>query len=149
MSNCKQCNKPIESNTGRRPREYCNAKCRMDYFNKNKTTKVWKSTHEAVLKEKEEVVKENAALKDLVAELQKNNPIFDRQNKFTNTARGRDESGVNNDEVKTKGKKIKTDKAGKVIPKQEKMPVVKKYADMLDGESLLDYKIRISEQKQS
>lgn len=74
MSNCKQCNKPIEEHTGRNKRKYCSVDCRTIYLNANKKkdrAMVKLKTHEAVLKE-------NAALKDLVAELRKNNPVLDR-----------------------------------------------------------------------
>lgn len=57
MSNCKQCGKGIESNTGRRPREYCSDKCKNLFHNaKNKgkeSTKVWKSTYDAVVAERD------------------------------------------------------------------------------------------------
>jgi len=57
MSNCKHCNKPIKSNTGRRPRLYCNDTCKNAYFNaQNKgkqTTKVLRATYEAVVKERD------------------------------------------------------------------------------------------------
>lgn len=38
MSNCKNCDKPIEVTQGRRPREFCdnNQKCRNEYYRKNK-----------------------------------------------------------------------------------------------------------------
>lgn len=66
MSNCKTCNKQIESYTGRRPRMYCNEDCRNLYFNANKKTeskKVWKSTYDAA-------VSENNALKARLKELE-------------------------------------------------------------------------------
>ena len=75
MSNCKHCNKPIESHTGRRPKQYCDKNCRNAYFNAQKdkiSTKVWKSTYD-------EVVAENKALKARIKELLSANPILDRQ----------------------------------------------------------------------
>lgn len=75
MSNCKQCNNPIESHTGRRAKQFCNDKCRNDFYNtQNKgknSDKVWRATYEAVLTE-------NKALKLLIKELQGGNPILER-----------------------------------------------------------------------
>lgn len=41
MSNCKNCDKPIEVKEGRRPREFCdnNQKCRNEFYRKNKKDK--------------------------------------------------------------------------------------------------------------
>ena len=77
MSNCKHCGKPIEEHTGRNKRKYCSKECRTTYLNANKPKKramVKLLTHEKVLKE-------NEALKALVAELRKNNPVLDRGEK--------------------------------------------------------------------
>ena len=75
MDNCKHCNKPIESHTGRRPKLYCNDVCRNAYFNAQKgkeSTKVWKSTYD-------EVVLENKALKARIKELEiLANPVSER-----------------------------------------------------------------------
>jgi hypothetical protein len=73
MTYCKQCGKEIISNTGRRPKEYCDEVCRNAYHNSKpkETTKVWKSTYDAV-------VLENTALKLLVKELQNGNPVTER-----------------------------------------------------------------------
>ena len=74
MSNCKHCNEPIESHTGRRPKLYCNEVCRNAYFNaqkSKKSTKVWKSTYD-------EVVLENKALKARIKELEAGNPVLNR-----------------------------------------------------------------------
>jgi len=44
MSNCKNCGNPIQSHSGRRPREFCdnNQKCRNEWFRKNKKGNVIK-----------------------------------------------------------------------------------------------------------
>lgn len=55
MSNCKNCNKPIEVTKGRRPREFCdnNQKCRNEWFRKNKKEKNFKLVPIEVYREME------------------------------------------------------------------------------------------------
>jgi len=75
MSNCKYCQKPIESNTGRRPRLYCNDGCKNAYFNANKkpvaSQKVWRVTYDAALSQ----IK---ALEARIRELESGNPVTER-----------------------------------------------------------------------
>jgi len=56
MSNCKNCGKPIQSHSGRRPREFCdnNQKCRNEWFRKNKKVE----THKIIPMEEWKEIKE-------------------------------------------------------------------------------------------
>jgi len=56
MSNCKNCGNPIQSHSGRRPREFCdnNQKCRNEWFRKNKKVE----THKIIPMEEWKEIKE-------------------------------------------------------------------------------------------
>lgn len=95
MGSCKYCGEQIETYTGRRPKQFCDKSCRVAYFNKNKPkniSMVRKSTYDDVLVE-------NNALKARIKELEKG-VYDDRTNPLINAARGRDESGINEDELR-------------------------------------------------
>ncbi len=71
MSNCLNCDTPIETNTGRRPKKYCSDICRATHYQKNKPKEkkfVQSATHEAVLKENKELKTQLEALKSTVSE---------------------------------------------------------------------------------
>ena len=70
------------------------------------------------------------------------NSSNDRNNPFINAARGRDENGINNDEIKSTLKSIETKKESKVnssFDNKSGFPIRK------NGESSLDYKLRCIE----
>ena len=88
MSNkCKNttCDKEVVSIEGRRPKKFCSVECRTKFHNSKKATGTGRG------RPKGSKNKHNAI--DQVEADNRNNPL-------TNAARGRDESGVNEDEVR-------------------------------------------------
>ena len=64
MSKCLQCDAPIESYTGRRPKKFCSDGCRATYHKKPRPKKnVTRDTFEKVVKEKAELAMELAKFK--------------------------------------------------------------------------------------
>lgn len=94
MSNkCKNttCDKEVVSIEGRRPKEFCSVECRTKFHNSKKATGTGRG------RPKGSKNKHNAI--DQVEADNRNNPL-------TNAARGRDEGGVNKDEIKSQKKKV-------------------------------------------
>ncbi len=93
MAKCLNCGSDLVQMEGRRPKKFCDnkGKCRNKYWrdNKPKEKKYFRSDEVEKLKKKAEGLE-----KEL--ELERQN----RLNPLINAARGRDENGVNNDEMK-------------------------------------------------
>lgn len=83
------CGKELKHIEGRRKKKYCDAKCKLKHWQLLNPVKKELKTKRIPIKKWEEIQKKL---------LEKN----DRDNPFTNAARGRDASGVNEDEVKPK-----------------------------------------------
>lgn len=79
--NCPFCKKQFNPYTGRRAKRFCSNPCKVSFWNMQKSKE----------RKGELAAKEKA----------------DRNNKLISTARGRDENGVNNDEVKIIAPKLK------------------------------------------
>jgi hypothetical protein len=88
MDKCLNCGAEIESERGRRPKQFCanKGKCRNEH---------WRKGRKEIKTTKSDLQLENERLKKEL-ELERQN----RSNPFINAARGRDENGVNNDEVR-------------------------------------------------
>ncbi len=123
MNKCLFCEKPIEVIEKKKPKKYCDAKCRLNDFYRRKRIEKLKA--------------------DIAAEVDL------RSNPLINAARGRDESGVNNDELRRNKPKQapKPQKAIQVPQKEEKPvePIKIAKPERMKGESGLDYSIRLHE----
>jgi hypothetical protein len=88
---CLFCGNELPKPKGRRPKVYCSDKCRATHWQKNKPKKTGKyipiEEYKATIAKLEQQIQE--------AKDNRNNPLI-------NAARGRDESGVNEDEMKEK-----------------------------------------------
>ena len=89
LSNCKneKCGKELSHTEGRRPKKFCSEKCRIEFHNLGKIKGVGRGRP----KGSKNKLKPNAI--DRIEAENRNNPL-------TNAARGRDEGGVNKDEIK-------------------------------------------------
>ena len=98
--NCLNCGKEVKQTEGKRQRKYCNDACKQIH---------WKKTNK-----KEPKYVQYKTFKEL---LDKFNSLSERDNQLINAARGRDESGINLDEIrpeKQKNNKIQSEKDKKV-----------------------------------
>ncbi len=88
ISRCLNCEAELNSSEGKREKKYCNSNCRASHYQKTHP-----KTQEKKIK-RVPIEKWNKMQEEL-EELRKQ-----RDNPLINAARGRDESGVNEDEVK-------------------------------------------------
>lgn len=110
MTKCKNpsCTNEVVSIEGRRPKEFCSVECRTKFHN----AKNFKGTGRGRPKGAKNKLKPNA--NDIIEAENRNNPL-------TNAARGRDEGGVNKDEIAYDNPKpdfsnIKTVRIENVLP---------------------------------
>jgi hypothetical protein len=89
MNTCLNCGAEIESEKGRRPKQFCanNGKCRNEHWRKKQPKEIKATKGDLQLK---------VAKLEKELELERQN----RSNPFINAARGRGENGVNNDEMR-------------------------------------------------
>jgi endogenous inhibitor of DNA gyrase (YacG/DUF329 family) len=176
MSKCKECNQSLELVAGRRQKEFCSRKCRNAFHNRKLKGKRFKRVP---IEEWEEMqAKLKGQVNKIAKEILGENvevlgiDIGGRNNPLINAARGRDESGVNEDENRTElefskseHKKAKSKVLNSVIPKVDEIlvsatigkPVTVKLnaescvippmPERMIGEDSLDFAVRKNEWK--
>ena len=109
-SNCinQKCGKELSHTEGRRPKKFCSEKCRIEFHNSAKIKGVGRGRPKGAKNK----LKPNA--NDIIEAENRNNPL-------TNAARGRDDGGVNKDEIAYDNPKhdfsnIKTVRIENVLP---------------------------------
>jgi|ERR1039457_367140 predicted nucleic acid-binding Zn-ribbon protein len=108
---CLNCGKTLIHTEGRREKKYCGNNCKQAYWQKKKPKD--KKTKVLTMEQWEEIQK-------------KLNEKTGRDNQFENAARGRDKSGVNEDEQKSDiDNQIESIRAEK-IPKERDTPMGRK-----------------------